>query len=193
MSFNFPTEFNLTEILTNGVYYNPAWKHYGRIADVYCDKCEKKINCCIGYGERDLCLKCASEVDEKQNGDEKQIQEEILNIQRSLNGYTINWNRGNEIMQEIKEGAKVIVDILTPSNFPGIPSIPDCWGHQSAQRRKDADSYRRDLVDRIVKKYQTESIFIGRTHCFPDPTKKRLVTDPNQDYYWNLLADGCQK
>lgn len=45
----------------NGVYYNPAWKHYGDNAniDVSCDICKKdKISACIGLGKNDICMKC---------------------------------------------------------------------------------------------------------------------------------------
>lgn len=53
----------LTEIITEGQFYNPASKHYGRTTDVQCDKClRNKLDMCIGYKEYDLCLKCVIDV-----------------------------------------------------------------------------------------------------------------------------------
>ena len=55
---------NLLKIAEYGTYYRPPWKHYVTQrgptgTDVKCDKCFKIIkNCCIGYEDKDLCLKC---------------------------------------------------------------------------------------------------------------------------------------
>lgn len=46
-------------VVNNGTFYFPAWKHYGRSAIVVCDRCKKNdIRACIGYVDRDLCLEC---------------------------------------------------------------------------------------------------------------------------------------
>lgn len=51
------------EVVQFGHYYYPAFRHYGKEVDVCCDKCGKqKLVSCIGYGQMDLCLKCASDV-----------------------------------------------------------------------------------------------------------------------------------
>ena len=50
-------------IAENGTYFFPAWKHYGRTANVVCDRCYKSnLSACIGYGEQDLCLTCADQM-----------------------------------------------------------------------------------------------------------------------------------
>jgi len=48
-------------IIQNGNYFFPAWKHYGNPQlNVTCDRCNKtNLQACIGYGDRDLCLLCA--------------------------------------------------------------------------------------------------------------------------------------
>lgn len=51
---------NLMEIAKKGMYFYPAYKHYGIITNVMCDRCNKtNLKACIGYDSRDLCLKCA--------------------------------------------------------------------------------------------------------------------------------------
>jgi hypothetical protein len=49
------------EIVHNGRFFFPAWKHYGNPnTDVRCDRCFKThLTCSIGYHDRDLCLDCA--------------------------------------------------------------------------------------------------------------------------------------
>ena len=53
-------------IVEYGTYYFPAWKHYGdSSSDVVCDKCLRhNLSACIGYGDQDLCLRCADQVTE---------------------------------------------------------------------------------------------------------------------------------
>src|SRR4051812_4684441 len=55
---------NLMEnICKFGTYYNPAWKHYGVMTNVVCDRCHKdNLNSCIGWQTFDLCLGCVQEV-----------------------------------------------------------------------------------------------------------------------------------
>ena len=58
------------KIYKYGKYYNPSKLHYTNVGidpeDVGCDRClQENISSCIGWGEYDLCLKCASIIDEK--------------------------------------------------------------------------------------------------------------------------------
>lgn len=54
---------NYKDITTNGQFYYPAWKHYARKCDVACDRCQRhNLKACIGYGDMDLCLKCADAI-----------------------------------------------------------------------------------------------------------------------------------
>lgn len=57
----------LIEVIKCGVYYNPAYKHYGQDGIVFCDRCRKQdLSVCIGYEMYDLCLQCVQEeVDKK--------------------------------------------------------------------------------------------------------------------------------
>lgn len=61
---NIHTESLFLEIVKNGKFFFPAWKHYGNpSADVNCDRCKKSnLVCAIGYGTRDLCLSCAENI-----------------------------------------------------------------------------------------------------------------------------------
>lgn len=55
---------SIKQVVTYGTYYNPAWKHYGRITTVRCDRCHSNpIQSCIGFDKMDLCMKCMSEVE----------------------------------------------------------------------------------------------------------------------------------
>ena len=46
-----------------GKYYNPASMHYDGPEEVGCDRCQKEdIAVCLGWGEYDLCLDCAAEI-----------------------------------------------------------------------------------------------------------------------------------
>jgi len=51
-------------IINNGVYYFPAWKHYGnQNLTVNCDRCNKSnLQACIGHGDIDLCLSCVDQL-----------------------------------------------------------------------------------------------------------------------------------
>ena len=48
------------DTVIHGKFFFPAWKHYGNPStDVRCDRCFKtNLVCCIGYGDKDLCLDC---------------------------------------------------------------------------------------------------------------------------------------
>lgn len=52
----------MTDLLTvvkKGMYFCPAYKHYGQKTNVVCDRCNKQnLKACIGYENKDLCLKC---------------------------------------------------------------------------------------------------------------------------------------
>jgi len=151
--------FGFSDVVENGVFYNPAWKHYGERTSVFCDKCRKEVSMCIGYGKKDLCLKCASEFSDKLDSDLGGIRYEVQVIRRMLDGHSLNWNREREIMKEIEEGTRMVILILKPPE-PSIYAPTDCWGHGSRKRQEEADQFRRELVDRIVKKYQTTTIFM---------------------------------
>jgi len=60
----FPRDDIYQDICTYGTFYNPAGRHYGMDhANVQCDRCGRtSLDVCIGYGSRDLCLKCVHEV-----------------------------------------------------------------------------------------------------------------------------------
>lgn len=50
-------------LIRNGIYYNPATKHYGQEGIVFCDLCKKQdLSICIGYDSYDLCLQCVQQV-----------------------------------------------------------------------------------------------------------------------------------
>jgi hypothetical protein len=57
------------EIYTNGIFYNPAVKHYdSSTQNIVCDKCNRQnLKTCLGYENLDLCLRCASVLDDSQN------------------------------------------------------------------------------------------------------------------------------
>jgi hypothetical protein len=49
------------ELVKTGTYYYPAYKHYGKVCNVVCDRCHKShIICCIGLNTSDLCLDCVN-------------------------------------------------------------------------------------------------------------------------------------
>jgi hypothetical protein len=55
-----------SNIISNGVEYNPAWKHYGKEVRVICDRCGKqRIDVCIGWDKHDLCLECVQQIKDK--------------------------------------------------------------------------------------------------------------------------------
>lgn len=48
-----------------GKYYSPAISHYNYTinACVFCDRClTQKLKICIGYEDKDLCMKCMKEL-----------------------------------------------------------------------------------------------------------------------------------
>lgn len=46
-------------ILDNGIFYYPAWKHYGTVINVVCDRCRiEHLSACVGYLQQDLCMQC---------------------------------------------------------------------------------------------------------------------------------------
>jgi hypothetical protein len=50
---------DVDSILANGIFYYPAWKHYGIERDVKCSLCRTVgLICCVGYQDMDLCMKC---------------------------------------------------------------------------------------------------------------------------------------
>lgn len=50
-------------VIDNGTYYYPAWKHYNRKTNVFCDRCNRQqLKACIGYKQFDLCLWCVDEL-----------------------------------------------------------------------------------------------------------------------------------
>jgi hypothetical protein len=53
------------EIVMNGTYFYPAWKHYGgKPVPVTCDCCKREnLECCIGYSrDLDLCMTCVDTI-----------------------------------------------------------------------------------------------------------------------------------
>lgn len=51
------------QLIDNGTYYYPAWKHYNRKTKVFCDRCYRQnLRACIGYAHYDLCLLCVDEL-----------------------------------------------------------------------------------------------------------------------------------
>lgn len=51
-------------IINNGIYFFPAWKHYGnQNLTINCDRCNKSnLQACIGHGDIDLCLSCVDQL-----------------------------------------------------------------------------------------------------------------------------------
>lgn len=50
-------------VTAQGVYYNPANKHYNYKGFVTCNRCFKSnLDVCIGFSEYDLCLNCLQEI-----------------------------------------------------------------------------------------------------------------------------------
>jgi hypothetical protein len=51
------------KLLENGTYYYPAWKHYNRKTNVFCDRCNKQnLRACVGYSQFDMCLSCVDKL-----------------------------------------------------------------------------------------------------------------------------------
>jgi hypothetical protein len=54
---------DFVEIIKKGKYFCPAYKHYGRVVNVMCDRCKRsRLRACIGHGDLDLCLECVDEL-----------------------------------------------------------------------------------------------------------------------------------
>lgn len=67
---------NLFIIVEKGIFYYPAYKHYGHGLhglNVCCDFCSKSnLDCCVGFENKDLCLRCVElfvENNKKNNND----------------------------------------------------------------------------------------------------------------------------
>lgn len=63
---NYPTDQKLISVYQNGTFFNPASSHYVSTgsSNVVCDRCRKsELVSCIGYGELDICLSCASDIE----------------------------------------------------------------------------------------------------------------------------------
>lgn len=57
------------EIVVNGNFFFPAYSHYGSLPkNIRCDRCQRtNLTCCVGYSDRDLCMRCVEIVCEKNN------------------------------------------------------------------------------------------------------------------------------
>jgi hypothetical protein len=63
---SYPTDQKLISVYQNGTFFNPASSHYvsSGVSNVVCDRCRKsELKSCIGYGELDLCLSCAVDIE----------------------------------------------------------------------------------------------------------------------------------
>jgi hypothetical protein len=71
------SEHDYLQIIINGQWFYPAWKHYGN--DTICVSCSRcntsNLNVVVGYINKDLCLKCA------------QVIVEINNVNKTQNIY----------------------------------------------------------------------------------------------------------
>ncbi|ATZ80392.1 hypothetical protein BMW23_0335 [Bodo saltans virus] len=60
------------QVVDNGTYYYPAWKHYGKHVNVFCDRCNRScLSASIGFKNYDLCLRCVDELTSKKIEDTK--------------------------------------------------------------------------------------------------------------------------
>lgn len=57
------------EIVEEGNFFFPAYRHYGSVPkNIRCDRCQRtNLTCCVGYLDRDLCMRCVEIVCEKNN------------------------------------------------------------------------------------------------------------------------------
>lgn len=55
------------QIVEYGNFFFPAWRHYGNPQlNIKCDRCQRtNLSCCIGFKDKDLCLKCADYLAER--------------------------------------------------------------------------------------------------------------------------------
>lgn len=59
-SIQSPVTTSLLEVARRGTYFYPAYKHYGTVTNVQCDRCHRtNLKSSIGFNDKDLCLKCA--------------------------------------------------------------------------------------------------------------------------------------
>lgn len=62
-------QMNLIDVLKKGMYFYPAYNHYGKQMNVKCDRCNKEdLSACIGYKDKDLCMKCVDDLTELESG-----------------------------------------------------------------------------------------------------------------------------
>lgn len=63
------------QVIENGIFYYPAYEHYGNNeGNIICNFCSKSnLKCCIGYKDYDLCLKCSETIVNKQPNTELPI------------------------------------------------------------------------------------------------------------------------
>ena len=70
---------DLEKVATEGTYYNPATSHYNSSCRVICDRCKtENLPACIGLGQLDLCLNCASDISKIQQTRRRQEQEQNM-------------------------------------------------------------------------------------------------------------------
>src|SRR5665648_688938 len=63
---SYPTDQKMISVYQNGTFFNPASSHYVSTgnSNVVCDRCHKsELKSCIGYGELDICLSCARDIE----------------------------------------------------------------------------------------------------------------------------------
>ena len=101
-------------IVKKGVYYYPAWKHFGLIpTNVACDRCNKNnLIACIGYQDNDLCLDCVENVT-------KLLHKNNLPVQKTQTKFKIykeppNWNG---IDKNFKNRTFMVQDMFNNNNL----------------------------------------------------------------------------
>ncbi len=57
------------EIVENGNFFFPAYRHYGSLPkNIRCDRCQRtNLTCCVGFLDHDLCMRCVEIICEKNN------------------------------------------------------------------------------------------------------------------------------
>ena len=49
----------MASMLTDGVFYFPAWKRYGHKCQVRCTRCSNiNLPCCVSVNDKNLCMTC---------------------------------------------------------------------------------------------------------------------------------------
>lgn len=62
------------EVISKGIVYYPAWKHYGKPTVVLCDFCNRSnLTISMGYQTHDMCLQCCQQVADMQPQQGKSI------------------------------------------------------------------------------------------------------------------------